>query len=232
MQKYQSTSISTWAVEDRPREKLLSGGARNLSDTELLALIISSGMRNLSAVDLARQVLLGVDYDLNKLSKLSVHDLSKMKGIGAAKAVKIIATMELGRRRHFLKGREAIKITNSNDVYRIFHPQIGELEHEEFWILILNRSNTVITKLKISQGGLSGTVIDTRLILKNAIDHLASSIIACHNHPSGNRQPSEADQRITRSLKKAAEMMEIKFLDHIIIADKHYFSFADEGMLD
>ena len=231
MKKYHLSGIPTWAVEDRPREKMLSGGVQSLSDTELLAVIIGSGTRNQSAVDLARQILNSVDYDLNRLSRLTAAELARLKGIGPAKAVKIISALELGNRKQHFKTREMVKISNSHDVYRIFHPLVGELEHEEFWILILNRANAVLNKIKISQGGLSGTVIDTRLILKNAIDNLASSIIACHNHPSGNIKPSEADRRITTSLKKAAEMMEIKFLDHIIIADKNYFSFADEGLL-
>ncbi|HDR67557.1 MAG TPA: DNA repair protein RadC [Bacteroidaceae bacterium] len=231
MKNYHLSGIPTWAVEDRPREKLLSGGVQNLSDTELLAVIIASGTRNQSAVDLAREILKNVDYDLHRLSRLSVQELGRLKGIGPAKAVKIISAMELGTRKHHSKRKQMPRISSSNDVYRIFQPLIGELEHEEFWILILNRSNTVLGKTKISQGGLSGTVIDTRLILKNAIDRLATSIIACHNHPSGNIQPSEADKKITASLKNSAEMMEIKFLDHIIIADRNYFSFADEGLL-
>jgi len=232
MKKYQSAGIPTWAVEDRPREKLLTGGARGLSDSELLAIIISSGTSNQTAVDLARQLLSLVDYDLERLSRLSVGEMSRMKGIGPAKAVKIISALELGNRKHQMKRSESVKITNSRDVFVLFSPLIGKLLHEEFWILTLNRANHVITRTRISQGGLSGTVIDTRLILKNALDHLASSIIACHNHPSGNRQPSEADRRITSGLKKSAELMEIKFLDHIIIAGESYFSFADEGMIE
>jgi DNA repair protein RadC len=232
MKRYHSNGISTWAVEDRPREKLLTLGVKRLTDTELLALIISSGTRKFSAVDLSRQLLQSVDYDLGKLARHSPQELSRLNGIGPAKAVKIIAALELGNRKNHLKKQALIKISNSRDVYRMLHPMIGELSHEEFWILVLNRANLVIAQTKISQGGLSGTVIDTRLILKTAIDHLGSSIIACHNHPSGNHLPSEADRRITINLRKATEVMEIKFLDHIIIADRKYFSFADEGMLD
>ncbi|MBN2698723.1 MAG: DNA repair protein RadC [Bacteroidales bacterium] len=231
MKKYRLTGIPTWAVQDRPREKLLSGGVHALSDTELLAVIIASGTRNHSAVDLAREILKSVDYDLNRLSRLSVNELSRLKGIGPAKAVKIISAMELGTRKQHFRKAEVTRITNSNDVYLIFYPLIGELDHEEFWILMLNRANLVLNKTRISQGGLSGTVIDTRLILKNAIDNLASSIIVCHNHPSGNKQPSEADKKITGSLKNAAAMMEIKVLDHLIITGNGYFSFADEGLL-
>jgi DNA repair protein RadC len=231
MNSYQSLALKSWAVEDRPREKVLANGIQHLSDSELLAILLGSGTRNMSAVELARKILGGAGNSLHELGRQGVADLLKIKGIGPAKAISVLAAMELGRRRAGLQQAEKIPVKSSETVFSLFHPLLGDLEHEEFWLLMLNRANRVLGRYKVSQGGLSGTVIDTRIILKKALDQLATSIIVCHNHPSGNTQPSDADIKITEKLKKAAEMLEIKLLDHVIIADTSYFSFADEGLV-
>ncbi len=231
MKEYHSHALTKWAVEERPREKGMAGGVQQLSDSELLAILLRSGTRNMTAVELARQLLIQVDNNLQELGKLALGDLLKQKGIGPAKAISILAALELGRRRGGIQQIEKTPVKSSRTVFNLFHPLLGDIEHEEFWLLMLNRANRVLGRFKVSQGGLSGTVIDTRIILKKALDSLASSIIVCHNHPSGNAQPSDADVKITEKLKKASEMLEIKLLDHVIIADKSYFSFADEGLI-
>nr|WP_321406166.1 DNA repair protein RadC [uncultured Carboxylicivirga sp.] len=232
MNPYQHLSIKEWALEDRPREKLLEKGLSSLSDAELLAIILGSGSSKESAVDLAKNILKDCNNNLNELGKKSVKDLkSKYHGVGDAKAITIVSCLELGRRRKLQEAVKRIKITQSKDVVDIFQPILGDLPHEEFWILLLNRSNKVITRYKISQGGVAGTVIDIRIILKSAIDHLASSIILCHNHPSGNIQPSEMDRQITKKMKEAGKIMDIPVLDHLIVTESAYYSFADEGEL-
>jgi DNA repair protein RadC len=231
MQEYKSLSIRNWSVEDRPREKMLASGTQSLSDAELIAILIGSGTKNISAVDLARQILHMSGNNLDKLGKFSITDLTSIKGIGEAKAITILASLELGRRRKLTDGINEIKITGSADVFNIIYPVLSDLTHEEFWVIYLNRSNKVISKRKISQGGITGTVTDIRLILKNALESLATSIIICHNHPSGNLQPSEADISITRRLKESSTLMDISLLDHLIIAGKTYFSFADENLV-
>jgi len=231
MNDYQSRTLKSWAVEERPREKVLANGIQYLSDAELLAILMGSGTRNTTAVELAREILGKAGNSLLELGRKSISDLQKIKGIGPAKAISVMAAMELGRRRAGSHHLDKIPVKSSETVFNLFHPLLGDLEHEEFWLLLLNRANRVLGRFKVSQGGLSGTVIDTRIILKKALDNLASSIIVCHNHPSGNQQPSDADVKITEKLKKAAEMLEIKLLDHIIVADKSYFSFADEGLI-
>jgi len=232
MNRYNSRALTSWAVEERPREKVMANGIQFLSDSELLALLLGSGTRNTTAVELARQILKGVGNNLQELGRKGVGDLVRIKGVGPAKAITVLAAMELGRRRAGMQHIDKVPVKSSEIVYKLFHPLLGDLEHEEFWLLMLNRANRVLGRYKVSQGGLSGTVIDTRIILKKALDNLASSIIVCHNHPSGNNQPSDADVKITEKLKKAAEMLEIKLLDHVIIADKSYFSFADEGLIN
>ncbi len=231
MNEYNSHTIKTWAVEDRPREKGLANGIQNLTDTELLAILLNSGTKNMSAVELARILLKRAGNNLHGLGRLTVGDLVKINGVGPVKAISVLAAMELGRRRESMHEPEKTQVKSSETVYDLFQPILGDLEHEEFWLLLLNRANRVLGRFKVSQGGLSGTVIDTRIIMKKAIDNLASSIIVCHNHPSGNKQPSDADVKITEKLKKATGMLEIKLLDHVIIADKSYFSFADEGLI-
>ena len=226
-----SLKITDWAVEDRPREKLIRNGTNSLSDAELLAILISSGTKDKSAVDLGRELLGIVNNNLNSLGKLSISDFTKLHGIGAARAVTIAAALELGRRRKLAEVPDFPQIKCSKDVADIFQPLLSDLPHEEFWILFLNRSNKVINRMKLSQGGISGTVTDVRIVMKKAIEYLASGIIVCHNHPSGNLNPSESDSKITQKIKEAGNLMDIPLLDHLIISDKDYYSFADNGLL-
>lgn len=226
-----SLKITDWAAEDRPREKLIHKGTSSLSNAELLGILISSGTRNKSAVDLGRELLSMAKNNLNSLGKLTISDLTKLHGIGPARAVTIAAALELGRRRKLAEAEDAVRIKCSKDVADIFQPILSDLAHEEFWILYLNRSNRVISRMKLSQGGISGTVIDVRLILKKAVECLASGIILCHNHPSGNLNPSEADTKITKKIREAGSYMDVQLLDHLIISEKEYFSFADNGLL-
>jgi len=223
--------IKDWALEDRPREKLLAKGIQSLSDAELIAILIGSGSRDETAVELSKRILASVSNNLNELGKLNISDLQNFKGIGEAKAISIVAAMELGKRRKISEIIEKKKITSSNDVYEIFNSILGDLPYEEFWVVFLNRSNSIIDKQKISQGGVSGTIIDVRLIMKHAIEKLASGIILCHNHPSGNLNPSKSDIDITKKLSDAGKIMEISVLDHVIVTDGHYYSFADEGTM-
>jgi DNA repair protein RadC len=226
-----SIKITAWAVEDRPREKLISKGTNSLSDAELLAILISSGTKDKSAVDLGRELLLIANNNLNTLGKLTISDLTKLRGIGLARAVTIAAALELGRRRKLAEVPEMDQIKCSKDVFDLLSPVLSDLPHEEFWILFLNRSNKVINRMKLSQGGISGTVTDVRMVMKKAIESLASGIIVCHNHPSGNLNPSESDTRITQKIKEAGNIMDIQLLDHLIVSEKDYYSFADNGLL-
>ena len=226
-----SLKITDWAIEDRPREKLIRKGASTLSDAELLAILINSGIKQKSALDLARELLGIVNNNLNSLGKLAIADLKKLNGIGPARAVTIAAALELGRRRKLAEVEDVTQIKCSKNVADIFGPILSDLVHEEFWILFLNRSNKVINRMKLSQGGIRGTVTDVRIIMKKAIEYLASGIIVCHNHPSGNLNPSDSDSKITQKIKEAGILMDIQLLDHIIIADKDYFSFADNGLI-
>ncbi len=228
---YKKLSIKDWAVEDRPREKMQANGVRSLSDAELIAILIGSGNLEETAVEVSRRILASVNNNLNELGKKNISDLQKFKGIGPAKAITITAAMELGRRRKESEPDEKIKITTSADAARIFNPLLSDLPHEEFWVLLLNRNNLVIDKLMVSKGGLTGTIIDVRLILKTALEKLACSIILCHNHPSGNLKPSQADKDITTKIKEAGKHMDIPVFDHLIIANDAYFSFADEGLI-
>lgn len=224
-------SIPDWAEEDRPREKLLAKGVDNLSDAELIAILIGSGNRNETAVELSKRILLGVDNNLNKLGKLNIPALMKYKGIGEAKAISIVAALELGRRRKLSEVLKKPKISDSEDVFNIFSAILSDLSHEEFWVLYLDRANQIMAKQKLSTGGVHGTIFDVKLVLRTAIEKLASGIILCHNHPSGNVTPSEADIEITKSLKQAAEYIQTTVLDHVIIADDKYYSFADKKIL-
>jgi DNA repair protein RadC len=231
MEEYRKLNIKEWAVEDRPREKLVYRGLTSLSDAELIAILISSGNHEETAVELSRRIMEKVKNNLHELGKLNIEDLKKFKGIGEAKAITIIAAMELGRRRNYSDVLELDKITGSKDASRFFRPIIGDLPHEEFWALFLNRQNKIIDKQKLSMGGLTGTVIDVRLVLKMALEKHATSIIFAHNHPSGNLDPSEADKKITRQLKESGKIMDIPLIDHLIITQGGYYSFADEGTL-
>jgi len=228
---YKKLSIKDWAVEDRPREKMLSKGVRSLSEAELIAILIGSGNLEESAVEVSRRIMASVNNNLNELGKKTITDLQKFKGIGPAKAITIAAAMELGRRRKESEPEEKLKITTSGDGASIFKPLLSDLPHEEFWVLVLNRNNLVTDKFMVSSGGIAGTVIDVRLIMKRALEKLACSIILCHNHPSGNLIPSDADKDITRKIKEAGKQLDIQVLDHLIIANDSFFSFADEGLL-
>jgi DNA repair protein RadC len=223
--------ITNWSEDDKPREKLMNKGKASLSDAELIAILIGSGSRNESAVQLSKRILSSVDNNLNALGKLSLQQLMNFKGIGEAKAISIQASMELGRRRRAEEAIELKKITSSKSIFEMMQPIIGELPHEEFWIIYLNNSNKVVSKSQLSKGGITGTLVDVRLVFKNAIEIGAVSIILIHNHPSGALQPSEADKQITRKLKLAGESLDIKILDHLIVTETNYFSFADEGIL-
>jgi len=231
MNKYKKLTIKEWALEDRPREKIMSHGIKSLSSAEILAVIIGSGTRKASAVELSKSILNSVNNNIEELARLDLTQLQKIPGIGPARALSILATFELSNRRNSHAAHPGKKIKGSKDVFGIFHPLLKDLAVEEFWILLVNRANMVLDKAKISQGGISGTVIDTRIILKKAVDKLSSALILCHNHPSGNLKPSEADIRITEKIKKSGELMDINLLDHLIIADNSYFSFADEGLI-
>ncbi len=231
MNEYKKLVIKEWAAEDRPREKLSKNGPRSLSDAELIAILIGSGNLNESAVELSRRILASVDNNLNELGRKSIENLKTFKGIGEAKAITIVAALELGKRRKESDIKIKSKITGSKDVAEYFQPMLGDLNHEEFWILLLDRGNKIIESFRISQGGITGTVIDVRIILKTALEKGATSIILCHNHPSGTLQASDADLKITRKITDAAKIMDIPVLDHIIIGNDKYFSFADEGIL-
>ena len=226
-----SFTIKNWAVSDRPREKLLLKGKRALSDAELIAILIGSGNRNESAVELAKRILAKSENNLGVLEQMSILELEKFKGIGEAKAISILTGLELGRRLSLSDTLKLNKIESSRDVFDLMQPLLGSLKHEEFWVLFMNNSNKVLHKLLLSKGGLTGTVVDVRIIFKKALECLATGIILCHNHPSGNLVASRADKEITLKIKNGAVSLDIKVLDHLIITEKAYFSFADEGQL-
>ena len=226
-----SFSIKNWSQDDQPREKLRDKGRTALSDAELIAILIGSGNREESAVALSKRIFSSVDNNLNALGKLSIPQLMTFKGIGEAKAITIAAALELGRRRRIEDALQLEKVNSSRSVYDIMQPILGELPHEEFWILYLNNSNKVIKKNQLSKGGITGTLVDVRLVLKNALEVGAVALILCHTHPSGTLKPSQADKDITQKLKIASQSFDIKVLDHLIVTEKAYFSFADDGML-
>ena len=226
-----SFSIKNWSDDDKPREKLLNKGRTALSNAELIAILIGSGSRNESAVELSKRILASVDNNLNELGKLSIQQLMKFKGIGEAKAISIAAAMEIGRRRRGEDAQKIEKIGSSQDAYEVLQPIMGELEHEEFWILYLNNSNKILHKAQLSKGGITGTLVDVRLIMKQALELRAVAIILAHNHPSGTLKPSNADKEITQKVKNASESLDIRVLDHLIITQKEYFSFADNQLL-
>ena len=229
--KSASFSIKNWSQDDQPREKLRDKGKTILSDAELVAILIGSGNRTESAVDLCKRILASVDNNLNALGKLSLKQLMEFKGIGEAKAITITAALELGKRRQMNEASHLEKITSSRSVFNLMQPLLGELPHEEFWILYLNNSNKVLQKTQLSKGGITGTLVDVRLVLKSALEVGATAIILCHDHPSGTLKPSASDKEITQKLKTAAQSLDIKVLDHLIVTEKAYFSFADEELL-
>lgn len=223
--------IKAWAEEDRPREKLLLKGKHSLTDVELIAILISTGNAGETAVDLARRILSDNSNDLSLLGRINVQELQKFKGIGEAKAVSIVAALELGRRRKESKEVKREKVTSSREAVNLMQPMLGDLLHEEFWVIFLNRANCIIGKQQISIGGMSGTVADPRMIFKAALDQKAVSIILCHNHPSGNNQPSAADVQLTKNISEGGKVLEITVLDHIIVTQHGFYSFADEGLI-
>jgi len=227
----QSFPIKSWNEDDRPREKLLLKGRSTLSDAELVAILISSGSRNESAVALSQRILASVENNLDELGRLTIKDLIKFNGIGEAKALAITAALELGRRRRSGQALERKKITSSKSVYDLMQPIVGDLLHEEFWILYLNNSNKVLQTIQLSKGGITGTLVDIRLALRNALQLASVAIILVHNHPSGTLKPSQADISLTKKLSLAGDNLDIKVLDHLIITEKSYFSFADENLL-
>lgn len=228
---HKSLSIKQWAEDDRPREKMILKGRAALSDAELLAILIANGSKEHSALDLAKQVLSLTKNNLNELGKLTSKDLQKVKGIGPAKAITILAALELGRRRKEESHAEQLFIKNSKDTFHYMSPFLTDLPHEEFWVIFLNRANKIITHKKLSEGGVAGTVVDLRILFKHAMEHLATSIVLCHNHPSGNINPSEQDITLTKKIKESGKLMEIQLIDHVIFTNNNYYSFADNGML-
>lgn len=224
-------TIKSWAEDDRPREKLMSKGRSVLSDAELIAVLINSGNRSETAVELAQKILHSCNNNLAELSRLSVDDLRKFRGIGEAKAISIVAALELGRRRRESEVLLIQRISSSADVFNLFNPFLADESYEQFWILLLNRANKIIEKHCISEGGLTGTVADPRKIFKRALEKNAVAMVLCHNHPSGNIQPSEADIKLTKKLVEAGKLIDIDVLDHIIIGSEKFFSFADEGLI-
>lgn len=228
----ENITIKSLAEEDRPREKLMLKGRSALSDAELIAILIGSGNTKETAVQLSQRMLASVNHNLNELGKLTINDLTKFKGIGEAKAIAIIAAAELGRRRKESDVQQKTKIKSSNEAFQVLHPDLSDLAHEEFWILLLNRANEVLAKINVSKGGTAGTVVDGKIIMKHAIEMpRCCGIVLGHNHPSGNLRPSEADIKITHKLKEIASFIDINLIDHIIVGENAYYSFADEGIL-
>ncbi|MDG1174397.1 MAG: DNA repair protein RadC [Flavobacteriales bacterium] len=229
--KIEKLSIKNWSEEDQPREKLMAKGRQVLSDAELLAILIGSGNRSESAIELCKRILNDSQNNINQLAKLSVNDLMKYRGIGEAKAISIVAALELGRRRKSEAVLDKVQVTSSQHLYEYIKPVLEDLPHEEFWIVLLSRANKIIGKQLIGRGGISETTADIKLIFKKSIESLASAIILAHNHPSGNLKPSQSDLNLTKKIKDAAKLFDISILDHLIIGDGNYYSFNDEGVL-
>lgn len=227
----QKITIKQWAEDDRPREKLMLKGKTVLSDAELLAILIGSGHKDESAVDLCKRILATYNNNLSVLARQGISKLTAFKGIGEAKAISIIAALEIGQRRRLSERIEEPQITSSGDAFELLNPQIGDLDHEEFWVLYLSNSNKVKYKAPLSKGGMTGTVVDVRVLFQTALEQRAVGIILAHNHPSGKLKPSDADIQITKKIKKAGKVMDIQLLDHLIITEYSYYSFADEGVL-
>ncbi len=232
MSKYNKyIPINKWAEDDRPREKMLHKGKSALSNAELIAILLRTGTNNQTALDLSKKILNNVNNNLIELSKLTVQELCKFEGIAETKAITIIAALEIGKRRRAAEVIIKKKISSSKDVFEIFHDVLSDTQYEEFWLLLLNKANNIIKKVNISMGGFSGTIADPKKIFKLALENSASSIILCHNHPSGNVRPSDSDIKLTKKLKEAGNLMDMAVLDHIIIGEENYYSFADESMI-
>ncbi|MBR5434980.1 MAG: DNA repair protein RadC [Bacteroidales bacterium] len=225
------TSIKNWAEEDRPREKLLEKGCSSLTETELLAILIGSGTKNTSALDIAKIIFSKANNNLNELYKCTITDLMQFKGIGEARAITLSAAFELGRRRNIAEVRQKKQISSSKEIFNLMHPKIGDLKHEEFWAIYLNQKNAIIGEKRISIGGISQTTVDTKIIARHAIECLATGIIVCHNHPSENCRPSREDKVITEQINNAMKLIDCSLLDHVIISGENYFSFCDESLL-
>ena len=225
------TSIKNWAEEDRPREKALLKGCSMLTETELLAIILGSGTRNLSAIDLAKKIFALAHNNLNELCKFSFDEFKQIKGIGNAKAISLLAAFELGRRRNSADVKQKKSICSSNEIFKLMQSRIGDIKHEEFWAIYLNNKNIVIGEKQISSGGITHTVVDTKIIARHAISLLATGIIVCHNHPAENKNPSPEDIRLTKQIAQAMQLIDCRFLDHVIVSGNDYYSFCDEGAL-
>ena len=231
MESKHKLSINQWAPEDRPREKMMEKGAAALSDAELLAILIGSGNTEESAVELMRRILVSCHNDLNELARWEVRDYSRFKGFGPAKSITVMAALELGKRRRLQEIKERAVIRCSKDIYEVFHPLMCDLALEEFWVLLINQGNKVISSVRISTGGIAGTFVDVRSILREALLQRATQIAVVHNHPSGNLRPSEPDKQITSKIKEACKVLDLHLLDHIILTEESYYSFTDEGLL-
>ena len=230
MYDFEPTAIKQWAEADRPREKLIHQGRKQLTDAELLAILIGNGFKGTSALQLAQQLLASREHNLHEVGKLSLKELTAFKGIGSAKAISLIAAFELGRRRNLALANNRPGIRSSKDAYELLEPRLADLRHEEFWILLLNRANKVLRAEQISSGGQAGTVVDVKMVFMAALKGSAAAIILSHNHPSGAIRPSRADIDLSKKIKAAGELLDIRVLDHLIIGEKQYFSFADEGL--
>ncbi len=224
-------TIKKLAKEDRPREKLLLKGKSALSEAELVAILLSSGNKEQTAVELAQHILNQCENDLNNLARLSVKELQKFKGIGEVKAITIVSALEIGRRRKVMESTKKLKIQSSQNAYDLIKGDLMDINHEEFWMILLKRNNEVLKKEMISSGGVSGTFVDSKILFKRALEETASSVILAHNHPSGNLQPSKEDIALTRKIREAGETLDIRILDHLIIGDHSFFSFNDENIL-
>ena len=227
----ENLTINQWAVEDRPREKMITKGVEALSDAELLAILIGSGSTGESAVSLMQRVLARCDNNLNNLAKWELQDYTGFKGLGPAKGVKVMAALELGKRRTLQSPADRPIIKDSTDIYRIFHPLLCDLPHEEFWLLMMNQATKVIGKVRISQGGIDQTAVDVRTIMREAILSHATQIAVVHNHPSGNVMPSQPDKTLTKNISKAGDLLNIRLTDHVIVTDGHYYSFHDHALI-
>ena len=226
-----TNSIKSWSVNDRPREKFIQKGKETLSDTELIAILIRSGTRDRSALVVARDIMLLANDNLSSLAKMNINDFISVKGIGNTKAITLMAALELGRRRRLSEAEQRAVVSSSKDAYDLMKPLLEDLEIEQFWVLYLNNANKVLAKLNLSKGGITATLVDVRLLLKRALELNSTGLILCHNHPSGTLRASEADCKLTEKVKVSAKLMDIQLLDHIIVTDQSYFSFADEGRI-
>ncbi len=224
-------SLKSLAEDDRPREKFLLKGKAVLSDSELLAIILGSGNNEESAVELARRILASVGNSWQQLSILSVKDLMKFKGIGEAKAIAIATALEIGRRKYSQEIPDKISISTSQEAYKVFLPHLSDLRTEEFWAVYLNHKNQIVYKSQLSKGGITGTLVDVRVLFKMALEHFATSVIVAHNHPTGNLKPSDADLKITKNIQQAGDLLNIKLIDHLIVGENSFFSFKDQNLL-